>query len=629
MHESPRRREENKAPDDLMFRYPLARERRDESLYRTRPVELVRSALESLLNLVVLQHSGADVEIDSFRWLNATAAAYHIFAEPGGVQCEEADSSPHGLDDGFKSAKNAAFYEPRIDLIKKLAESLLDLVEFESEGKVVKVDGFRLKDLQDWLAPSPADPAEVFDYAATRCPCDCVFCCNKGNPPSLAGTHAPVRIAAEEMREMETRLEYFSPQAKTALFPSAGTICDAMAHPHFLDILRRLREKADKPFRITTNGNMLSSGAIETLAGLKPVYLYVSLNSSSPVRRKKLMNDRKPQVAIASLPLLRQAQIPYAAVIVPWPLDTKEEMLTDLVSTAEFAATSGAHIIQVNLPGFSRFFSPAAPFDTAEIWPPIVDCVRRLRETQNTPIVVMPALYEENLCQPRKNLPLVTGVVRNSPACLAGMARGDLILQVEGIPVHDRPQARDLFAAVKGGRAAITAIRVRRKGKEMEFKLDLRQGAYPYYADIDDYLGIIFAGAGLRPSSLERLKEIIDRRHAARVLFLSSQLMRPTFEQCLAESRLFNSRVRIDIDVPENMFFGGNIIMGDLLVVQDFIDCINGHLKNGDRPDLVVIPSSPFNLSGWGRDLTGRVYLDIERQTGVPVELLPCDTIYS
>ncbi|MDY6844321.1 MAG: hypothetical protein SVW57_09565, partial [Thermodesulfobacteriota bacterium] len=68
---------------------------------------------------------------------------------------------------------------------------------------------------------------------------------------------------------------------------------------------------------------------------------------------------------------------------------------------------------------------------------------------------------------------------------------------------------------------------------------------------------------------------------------------------------------------------------GDLLVVQDYIDYITDYEENGNtRPDLVVIPSSPFNLSGWGRDLTGRVYLDIERQTGIPVEILACQTIY-
>jgi hypothetical protein len=131
-------------------------------------------------------------------------------------------------------------------------------------------------------------------------------------------------------------------------------------------------------------------------------------------------------------------------------------------------------------------------------------------------------------------------------------------------------------------------------------------------------------------SYIETLKEVIEARQAKRILFLSSELMQPTFEHCLAESHLFgSSQLEIDIEVPKNNFFGGNIFMGDLLVVQDFIDCINDYItRKGDKPDLVVIPSSPFNLSGWGRDLTGRVYLDIERETRVPVEILPCATIY-
>ena len=69
--------------------------------------------------------------------------------------------------------------------------------------------------------------------------------------------------------------------------------------------------------------------------------------------------------------------------------------------------------------------------------------------------------------------------------------------------------------------------------------------------------------------------------------------------------------------------------MGDLLVVQDFIVCVQGYLEEGGpRPDLIVIPSSPFNLGQWQRDLTGRVYLDIEREVGIPVELLDCETVY-
>ncbi len=68
--------------------------------------------------------------------------------------------------------------------------------------------------------------------------------------------------------------------------------------------------------------------------------------------------------------------------------------------------------------------------------------------------------------------------------------------------------------------------------------------------------------------------------------------------------------------------------MGDLLVVQDFIEAIGDHLRKNPPPDLVVIPSSPFSLGQWRRDLEGRVFTEIERSAGVPVALLDCEPIY-
>ena len=69
--------------------------------------------------------------------------------------------------------------------------------------------------------------------------------------------------------------------------------------------------------------------------------------------------------------------------------------------------------------------------------------------------------------------------------------------------------------------------------------------------------------------------------------------------------------------------------MGDLLVVQDYIEAIDDFIRTeGIRPDLALLPSSPFHLSGWGRDVTGRVYLDIERHTNIRVALVECDPIY-
>jgi len=243
----------------------------------------------------------------------------------------------------------------------------------------------------------------------------------------------------------------------------------------------------------------------------------------------------------------------------------------------------------------------------------------------------MPTMYEENIYQSQKNLAEIVGVVRNSPAYLSGLKGGDIILRINGLPVRNRPQARDLLSILQQGETKEASIVVRRNSTTAEINLDLAGYSYPYFKEIDNHLGVIFAGTGLRMSYLERLKESIQARRAKRVLFLSSALLKPTFEHCLAESQLFGgNQLKIDIEIPRNNFFGGNIFMGDLLVVQDFIDCVNEYIRinKGVRPDLAVIPSSPFNLSEWGRDLTGRVYLDIEKETGVPVELLECATIY-
>ncbi|TET37547.1 MAG: DUF512 domain-containing protein [Dehalococcoidia bacterium] len=527
----------------------------------------------------------------------------------------------------FQDIKNASLYEPRIQFIKKQLESLLAVVDLEKEGRIVEVDGFRLKNLKDWLVPSSCDPIEVFEYAGSHCDCDCLFCYNRGNPPSVAlgNLRRPPR---EEFEEMRTRIDYFFPKAKSSLFSSLGEIYEVSIHPHFLEVLRLLRGKTPKVLRITTNGKTLTPDVVSRLAELKPVYLYLSLNSASPSRRRKLMRDRDPQIAIDSLPLLKEAGIPYAVLIVPWPMDSLGEMLDDLGATVSYAEEHDAHLVGVNLPGYSKYFSQEKLFDLDEVWSATVSHVRNLREKTACPIVVMPSMYEENLYEGRKNLPKVIAAVKNSPAAGAGLGMGDQILEINGISIASRPQARDLLFILQRSENREARLRVEREGRTLQLSLNLEDFSYPYSRESDNHLGIIFMGTGLRLSYLERLKEIIDSYKAKHVLFLSSILVKPTFEQCLAESHLFGD-LRIDIQVLRNNFFGGNVFMGDLLVVQDFIDFIKEYLeRNRVRPDLIVIPSSPFNLGQWGRDLTGRVYLEIEREVGIPVELLECASIY-
>ncbi len=529
----------------------------------------------------------------------------------------------------FQDSKNASLYEPRIDFIRLQLNAILSVVDLESGGRVVHVDGFRLKNLSDWRVPSRCDPVDIFGLAGSRCTSACCYCFNRGNPPEVAFGNLR-RRRFEEYQEMLTRIHYFSPISGTSLFTDVGDIYEVLGHSYVFDILRRLREKTSRVFRIMTNGMTLTGDVIARLAEVRPVYLYFSLTTVSPQRRRAMMHDPKPEVAIEAARLLKESGIPYALVIVAWPFGSLQELIEDMSATVGYADSQDAHIIEVHLPGYSRQFSPVKLFDDDEVWSAVVAHVRKLRQGTTTPIVVMPAMYEENLFETKKNLPKVVGVIKNSPACIAGVRGGDVVRQINGVPIMTRPQARDMLSVVRKTRATEAEFVIERQGQPLLVRAETKAGSYPYSQEVDAHLGVVMMGTGLRLSYIETLRDIIEKRQAKQVLFLSSRLVKPTFEQALSDSRLFpRSDLHLDIKVPRNNFFGGNICMGDLLTVQDFIDSIHQYIDEGNpKPDLVVIPSSPFQIGAWKRDLTGRVYLDIERETGVPVELLECENIY-
>ena len=82
---------------------------------------------------------------------------------------------------------------------------------------------------------------------------------------------------------------------------------------------------------------------------------------------------------------------------------------------------------------------------------------------------------------------------------------------------------------------------------------------------------------------------------------------------------------RLEIVVPRNEFFGGNVSIGDLWVLEDIARAVQPHLLSADRPDLLVMPSS--FLSQWGRDLLGTSYRELEARLGIEVALVKCQRI--
>ena len=82
---------------------------------------------------------------------------------------------------------------------------------------------------------------------------------------------------------------------------------------------------------------------------------------------------------------------------------------------------------------------------------------------------------------------------------------------------------------------------------------------------------------------------------------------------------------RLELVVPDNEFFGGNVSIGDLWVLEDIARAVQPLLASGERPDLLVLPSS--FLSHWGRDLLGVTYRELEARLGIEVALVKCQRI--
>jgi len=614
---------------DYIFRYQINPP--EEENFRNPLLELIRAELASLGDLLILFYKEEEVKVDGFRLLNEREVIHEIYLPKKEAEERKFQENIHQKQEQWplptpQLIENARFYEPRIAHIKKVLEKILTVVELEAQGKPVKIDGFRLKNLSHWLGPSSGDPAEVFDHLATRCDCNCSFCYLRGNPPALS-LKQPARSAEEEYAEALTRVKYFYPEKRRALFPTLGSPYEVLAHPYALDLLRELRKKTDRPLRLSTNGHALTPKVIDELSALQPIYLYLSLHSSSGERRKMIMGAKKAEIAIQALPLLKENRISYAVVIVPWPIPSLTEMLADLQETIIYANAHEAHLIEVSLPGYSKYFPEPPLFNRDEVWKKIVETVRSLRPKVSTPIILKPSMFEEQLVPEMLNLPWVAGIVQNSPAYRGGLRSGDFLVAINGLPISNRPQARDLWHLYHQQHSSKIVTKIERAGEKKDIQIDPHDWDYPYHPALDHHLGIIFPGAGFRLSALESLKSLIISHKAHKVLFLSSTLVKPYFIENLKRVAL-PKEMEIQVIVPSNRFFGGNIFMGDLLVVDDFIEAIKEYLQREAAPDLIVLPSTPFSLGDWRRDLTGRVYKEIERAVGIPVVLLDCEVIY-
>ena len=245
----------------------------------------------------------------------------------------------------FHSARAFAREEPRVELIESMLRSLLDVVELEFEGRPVPVDGFRLRNLDDWRTVREGSLQTNLGSLSTVCNCQCAFCYEEGNPKGLFETQ-PRFVGMSEAR---TRLRHLH-DGKGLLRESKGFF-EPLTNPDFLALLGLIREhEPDHVIDVTTNGALLSAEMVSRLGELGPVYVNLSLISADPKMRGSVMGDPRANSAIRAIELLREGEIPFMGTVVPWP----QQGVADVARTIEYLDANDARLIRVSMPGLTR-----------------------------------------------------------------------------------------------------------------------------------------------------------------------------------------------------------------------------------------------------------------------------------
>lgn len=498
--------------------------------------------------------------------------------------------------------------EPRINFIKRVLENIFSHINLlPANNAFAPHFSFGLRDQNNWIVKT--DVSNFLSQMSWRCRTSCIFCCQKGNPPE---TRIKKKLSDEEIR---TRLRFFDSKNGYGLVGGEFLENDeVLNNPRIIEILSVIRQKGYKKIiEITTGGTALTKETIKGLAGAGPIFLIISLNSADPVTRKQLMNDPDPAIAIGSLPLLKKHKIPFVVSIVTWP----GLPFSNIEKTIAYAAKNDAYYVRLLLPGHSKFFSKKKLFSLRSHWAKVVEHFYPLSLRSSVPVLVVPDMFAQYHFYEQVDAPLVIGAIKNSPAYRGGIKAGDLIKEIDGNKIDSVENA---YAELKNKDRVF--LKILRDGSIIGLELEREiNGPYPYCHDEFNALnpfGVLLPKRFMSHEDIKDIGRYIDFHGARRVVILASARARPIIKYLLRKYHIPSQKgIDIQIAVPKNFFFGGNIDSADLLVSQDYIRAIKS-LKY--RPDLALLPASPFNR--WGRDLVGGLNLEIERKTGVPVEFI-------
>lgn len=509
--------------------------------------------------------------------------------------------------------------EPRFRALQRELDSLLQLVDLESNGEVIRPTGFRLKQLARWRSMTVSTPFDAVEPLSGACNCQCVFCFERGHP-------FPQDRSLLSIEEATTRLRYYDPEEGRALFPANRVGMEMLVNPRALAIYKLAREKsAGQVFQLVTSGAHLTEDVVRQLAELKPILVKLSLNTANPRLRSQLMGrGSRPEVALQAPAHLQRYQIPFIGSVVAWPTVLPD----DLVATLTYLDQFEPYALRVRLPTYHRYLHPTPPFSD-DLWDRVIELCREIRPRLTSPLFVEPPLYWITPI-----IPEVDGVIRNSPADAAHLRAGDRVMAVDGEPVYTRSQAAGLLGKAYEQRRSSVKLQVLHagNGQPRTVELALEAGSYPYSPDAfapGEHYGVMFL-EDFRIKYVDQVCQVMSRHDSRRAMLFTSPVVAPIVRVIVEVlppfTAFFRDRTLI-VEVLEETVMGGNFHLMDGRLVVDFVAQIErAHARLGYLPDLILIPNAFGNP--WGMDYFQVSYKEIERRFGVPVELIDWPILY-
>lgn len=509
--------------------------------------------------------------------------------------------------------------EPRLSHMASLLQQILQVVELEHQGQPVAVDGFRLRDLEMWRSHTTNTAMNALTPISSVCNSRCQFCFEENVP--YARERSLMSVA-----EAETRLRYFDPADGSGLFPSNRNHMETFVHPEAVSIIEMARRRdPGKVFWITTNGSHFTEQTVARLARLGPLIFKLSLNSANAdVNRELMKTGALTETAINAPRLLQKYGLPYVGGIVAWPTLS----LDDIAETARYLDRHDAYSIRIRLPLTHKWLNHQMAVDFDAHWRQVGDFAHALRREVATPIIVEPPLYWLDPIVPE-----IDGVIRRSPAALAGLRAGDLVRAIDGRPVRTRVESEALLDRLHMAKRAEVEVEVERDGRRLRVVLrdDPAVTAYPYSSDgffRGENYGILHI-EDFRLNHIQKAIDTIDRHGARNVLLFSSAIMAPVFQTIVAAVPEFRDRlepVNLYVATIDDNSFGGNYHLMDSRIVADYERVVRRHVESGLPVDLVLVPNA-FG-SEWGTDVYGRSLSELTMRFGVPVEQIDWLMVY-